>query len=77
MQANIDQWHPMLPNGKQNGSTVMRHAFRTRLKSARALRYRSFLNEILKPQNTLLKSIFGKKSINCMNELSRTRLSFI
>ena len=77
MQANIDQWSAMLPNGKQNGSTVMHRFFGTLSKPATPLRYREFLNEILKSRYALLKSIFGKKSINCRNELSRARLSFL
>jgi hypothetical protein len=77
MQANIDQWSAMLPNGKQNGSTVIHRFFGTLSKPAMLLRYRKFLNEILKSYYTLLKSIFGKKSINCSNELSRARLSFV
>jgi hypothetical protein len=50
----------MLPNGKQTGSTVMHHFFQQPLQPAAALRYRKFLNEILKPSYAVLKSIFGK-----------------
>jgi hypothetical protein len=43
MQANIDQWSAMLPNGKQNGSTVIHGFFPNRENPLRHYVIESFL----------------------------------